>query len=1624
MKKIKSIKRSLGLVLFLLLSFALKAQQSNILSNNIPQNITGTINPVAAYPGISDLPALSLHNYIRTKIPDVPSTVVPTSVSPAVIYQQDFNTGPYTPVYTNPPVVLNPFLLHNSTWMNTQSSWTSYNGIEGRAIAVSDARNNSTVLELNIPVTSGYSATINSFSFYNRSSSTGYNSWRMFINNQEVASGNIFVDALNGAAPLQSTGLITLTSPVMISSGTVNIQLQLSGGQHGRTATFRLDQFILNGSVLPESYVRTVTDFYDGLGRPLQSVAKNAMADRSDVIKHHVYDNSGRAAYSYLPLKKTTAASYGKFEPGIASKLHQQYDQLHLGEHPYAKTEYDNSPLNRVTKQLAPGSSWVGNNRGTKQIYTTNAGWIRSTLNSPNPISQLIKGPFPVWRIEEGMGAIPVSASFYNDHELSGIKIIDEDGKINEEFKDKSGKLILKRSLLQASDNATEPELNRVVDDYIYTHYVYDDLGRLRVVIPPGVRPQEPVIVNNMHVSYWTVTAQQMEELCYQYVYDERGRMIEKKVPGKAVEYLVYDKRDRLVAYQDAHLRAQNKWKFTLYDALDRQIVDGLVTASLSRAQLQEDYINTNTTYPNTHWLYYVKNYNLWQDHATTLEANNQYTILSRIYYDDYDNIPATGYGYSNQMPPVNQPYLVQPVINWANKGLVTQVQHRVLEAPAATWMTTVNYYDDNNRLIQSICNNIGGGMDTVSNAYYFQGMVWKTINKHANPNAQALPGSSAIVSNMVLEDAYYRNIIPGGGNELVGRHMQKINNGTDFELAKFDYDYNNQISTTQFSFGNISQKYNIRGWLTSIDAYPYFKEDLFYDKGFASQLYNGNISGITWSGYYEPGGPVAGSMQQNAYGYTYDRLNRLNHAEYRTRSNPQGVWHKDHKDYSVSNLNYDANGNILSMDQRNPGVGSAPIDMDRLSYTYAANSNKLIKVKDDVTAATTYTLPDFKDNADLATEYLYDDNGNLVADANKKITSITYNYLNKPVQITVQDKGTINYYYDALGQRLRKIITPLTGTVDTFDYIGNFVYKNHVLQYLLNDQGRVRPVYREDVNAVDFVYDYHIKDHLGSVRTILSNDPAMSKTYLATHEPSLSTTEEQIFDNIPAVREDKPGSTGGTDAKAAKLNGNTSKVGTALMLRVMPGDKIKATVDAYYDGAYQQNNEAPTNTLVESLMGALLNGQNYSGIPAAELPAHVNNVLAATTNPAFAGMLDDLLNDDNNPAAPKAHLVYLVFNDKLELQPLYSKALQIEASANGSWSLLECTSCVGANQEMETIREAGYVMIYVDNASIGKEVWFDNLNVKHNSKGILEENFYYPFGLTVSNSAMGVTAQPLKYNGKEHETSFDLQTYEYGARQYNSQIGRWNGIDPLANKYNSISPFAYVANNPIKYIDPDGRQIVGVTKRDAESFKEDIYLVLADKKFDAIRPLISLDNTTFKSIDATVLAKALEGISLSADERAYVDMITNTINSKDVHKVEYLTGVNASVEGAEAFKQYMNGLQEGVGDKMVKNGVLNSALVTGLGGDGLNVPASNGSHSFISPDVKGKEKSITSGHEVFGHGIPSAQKDGEVNNNNNAIRTDNLIRRLLGLPQRDGKDHAGGAAGDIVEPQKLPRTK
>ena len=110
---------------------------------------------------------------------------------------------------------------------------------------------------------------------------------------------------------------------------------------------------------------------------------------------------------------------------------------------------------------------------------------------------------------------------------------------------------------------------------------------------------------------------------------------------------------------------------------------------------------------------------------------------------------------------------------------------------------------------------------------------------------------------------------------------------------------------------------------------------------------------------------------------------------------------------------------------------------------------------------------------------------------------------------------------------------------------------------------------------------------------------------------------------------------------------------------------------------------------------------------------------------------------------------------------------------------------------------------------------------------GTIEQvSHYYPFGGLFGESTNG-DVQRFKYNGKELERMHGLDWYDYGARHLDAALGRWSTIDPMAEKYYNLSPYNYCGNNPVKFIDSDGREVINKfdQNKTCEKTATDIYV-------------------------------------------------------------------------------------------------------------------------------------------------------------------------------------------------------
>nr|WP_321232926.1 DUF6443 domain-containing protein [uncultured Psychroserpens sp.] len=333
-----------------------------------------------------------------------------------------------------------------------------------------------------------------------------------------------------------------------------------------------------------DNKIETIT-YLDGLGRPKQSIAKQAGGNKENIVTPFMYDILGRQVKEYLPTYNTLTTTALNVldntilvDTDIKNYYHQKYTEELWATvsdvNAYSEKTFEASPLNRVLEQASPGEDWkLGNEHTIRLEYQTNTFDIANPTNANNDNVIL----FDVSHVTVNGFDEPVLAfdGHYYSSELYKTITKDENWDTNdgnnhttEEFKNKQGQVILKRTYSDSdlnSNGTIESNEEELSHD---TYYVYDDLGNLTFVLSPEGSDN---ILDTNNAIVQTV----LDKFCYQYRYDERNRLVEKKIPQKDWEYIVYDVLDRPVLTQDANLRTNDDWLFTKYDKLDRVIYTG-----------------------------------------------------------------------------------------------------------------------------------------------------------------------------------------------------------------------------------------------------------------------------------------------------------------------------------------------------------------------------------------------------------------------------------------------------------------------------------------------------------------------------------------------------------------------------------------------------------------------------------------------------------------------------------------------------------------------------------------------------------------------------------------------------------------------------------------------------------------------------------------------------------------------------------------------------------------------------------------------------------------------------------------------------------------------------------------
>ena len=369
----------------------------------------------------------------------------------------------------------------------------------------------------------------------------------------------------------------------------------------------------------------------------------------------------------------------------------------------------------------------------------------------------------------------------------------------------------------------------------------------------------------------YSIHQNQIDDLCYQYKYDNRNRLIEKKIPQKGWEFFIYNKSDQQVLSQDYNLSGQNKWLFTKYDPLNRPVYTGIYTHSsgINREAMQLLVNNHSIMVENKSASSNINGSTIYYTNNAFPNSVSSLEILTINYYDDYN------FDTILQLQSGN---IDGQIISNSTKSLTTGSKVKVLDTNH--WVSMINQYDEKGRIIYTASyNDYMQTKDKVKNKFDFVGNLLKTERTH-------IKGTN---SPIIIEDIFSYD----HQNRLLTQNQ--IINGTSLEVL-VDNKYDDLGQLTKKWVGNkkdkplqkIDYKYNIRGWLTAINDVNNLNNDLFsykinYDQEAQGSvtnnpLFNGNASQVIWR--------TASDDIKRSYAYKYDGLNRINDAFFRKGNN------------------------------------------------------------------------------------------------------------------------------------------------------------------------------------------------------------------------------------------------------------------------------------------------------------------------------------------------------------------------------------------------------------------------------------------------------------------------------------------------------------------------------------------------------------------------------------------------------------------------------------------------------------------------------------------------------------------------------------------------------------------
>lgn len=594
-------------------------------------------------------------------------------------------------------------------------------------------------------------------------------------------------------------------------------------------------------------------------------------------------------------------------------------------------------------------------------------------------------------------------------------------------------------------------------------------------------------------------------DLIFEYTYYPNDLTRTIKRPDQQFTEYIYDDRDLETGFQNPVLRAQSKWLVSDNDEYGRVNQVGFSSA------------------------------------VTNVNAPNVNDVIQEYFYDGYDgNSTASGDQYNNRLRTSRIKLLDDITANntWIETTNDYDACGRIVTSTGINHLTGIetiaqSFDAADNMITQNRTHNGPDGAYLCNKTYEYD-----HAGRPTNVYMQINGGNNEHLSRTTYTHK----------DEI---DLLEIGIFDSEPLTQMDYLYNAQSWLTQINSplsGNQDDIPCVGGPVASTNSAN--TKDLFYMNirydnpinDLNTDMYqNGNISAVTWQ---------TPNKQIKGYGFSYDFNDRLTASSYGQIND--GIWDNTDFYSTGYSYDQRGNMQTLQRNGRSvERLGNCYVaeQIDDLQYTYAPNSNMMTKIEDSSPCPALVILPEtintdrnfaaqevrsnhtaidcrstvniyasskmvvqdslsigsdcntggqttvydtcpttgnpegFAQHSDTG-QYTYDTAGNMISDPNKNI-NIYYNYLNLPYKVSTISgvPKELHFQYDANGIKVYQEYFVDGVLVDRRDYVFGIEYKNSIFENMMHEQGRA---VKDETG--DFLYEYHLRDHLGNTRVRLSD--------------------------------------------------------------------------------------------------------------------------------------------------------------------------------------------------------------------------------------------------------------------------------------------------------------------------------------------------------------------------------------------------------------------------------------------------------------------------------------------------------------------------------------------------------